>query len=87
MKKGSLYIFILVLYSSLVYSQVAVNTSGSLPDPSAMLDISATNRGLLIPRISTAARDLIPSPAPGLKITLHPMMKLLPRITHIPDQK
>jgi len=68
MKKGSLYIFILVLYSSLVYSQVAVNTSGSPPDPSAMLDVSATNRGLLIPRISTAARDLIPSPAQGLLI-------------------
>ncbi len=48
--------------------QVAINSDGSEPDPSAILDIKATNRGLLIPRISISNRDLIPSPAKGLLI-------------------
>ena len=46
--------------------QIGINTDGSQPDNSAMLDVKATNRGLLIPRIPTASRDLIPSPATGL---------------------
>jgi hypothetical protein len=48
--------------------QVAINSDGSGPDPSSILDVKATNRGLLIPRISTISRDLIPSPATGLLI-------------------
>ncbi|MCX6304307.1 MAG: hypothetical protein NT040_05020 [Bacteroidetes bacterium] len=68
MKTTSIFIVILLLHSSLLFSQVAINTDGSPPDPTAMLDVSSTNRGLLIPRISTAARNLIPSPATGLLI-------------------
>ena len=50
------------------FGQISINTDGSQPDNSAMLDVKASNRGLLIPRISTASRDLIPSPATGLLI-------------------
>lgn len=49
-------------------AQVAINEDGSAAHNSAMLDVKATNRGLLIPRMATAARDLIPSPAAGLLI-------------------
>jgi hypothetical protein len=40
---------------------VGINTDGLLPDSSAMLDIRSPNKGLLIPRISTAARLALPN--------------------------
>ncbi|MBV5267455.1 MAG: hypothetical protein JZU67_02875, partial [Burkholderiaceae bacterium] len=49
-------------------AQVSINTDGAAPDNSAMLDLKGTTHGLLIPRISTAIRDVIPSPAAGLLI-------------------
>jgi hypothetical protein len=58
----------MLLKSSILFSQVAINADGSAPDPSAMLDVKSTDRGLLIPRISTLDRDQIPSPATGLMI-------------------
>ncbi|MEI6750689.1 MAG: hypothetical protein WCM93_16150, partial [Bacteroidota bacterium] len=69
MKKSFfLLTWMLLIISSVVYGQVAVNSDGSAPDNSTMLDVKATNRGLLIPRISTTARDQIPAPATGLLI-------------------
>ncbi|MCX6269054.1 MAG: hypothetical protein NTW16_17160 [Bacteroidetes bacterium] len=50
------------------FCQVAINTNGAPPDPTAMLDVSSTNSGMLIPRVSAAARNQIPSPAAGLLI-------------------
>jgi hypothetical protein len=38
------------------------------PDPSSIVDIKSTSKGLLIPRMSEDQRDLIPSPADGLII-------------------
>lgn len=61
-------IVILLFKSTLLLSQISINTDGSTPNSSAMLDVKATDRGMLIPRISTANRDLIPSPATGLLI-------------------
>ena len=62
-------ILLFVLLSNInILAQVSMNNVGSTPDNSAMLDVSATNRGLLIPRISTDARNQIPSPATGLLI-------------------
>jgi microcystin-dependent protein len=49
-------------------AQVAINTNGSQPDNSAMLDIQSTTRGLLIPRLTEAQRDAIVSPAVGLLV-------------------
>lgn len=36
--------------------------------PSAMLDVKSTNKGLLIPRLTTAQRNAISSPASGLMV-------------------
>jgi len=47
---------------------VGINATGSTPDNSAMLDISSTSKGLLIPRMTQAERDAIASPATGLMI-------------------
>jgi trimeric autotransporter adhesin len=41
---------------------VAINEDGSLPDPKAILDIKSTSKGLVIPRMSTADRELIVGP-------------------------
>ncbi len=53
-----------------VFSQsgAAINTTGNTADPSAILDISSNNSGLLIPRLTTTERDNIISPASGLII-------------------
>jgi len=50
------------------YAQVAINSSGGMPDASAMLDIQSTDKGLLIPRMTAAERDNIVSPAEGLMV-------------------
>ena len=47
---------------------VAVNASGATADPSAILDVSSTTKGALIPRMTSAQRDLIKTPAQGLII-------------------
>ncbi len=51
-----------------VFSQVAINSDGSTPDPSAMLDIKSTDKGVLIPRIATTEMYTISSPAKGLMV-------------------
>jgi len=47
---------------------VAVNTSGSVADPSAMLDVSSTTRGMLVPRMDSLHRVGIATPAIGLLV-------------------
>ncbi|HEB62516.1 MAG TPA: hypothetical protein ENI82_05110, partial [Bacteroidetes bacterium] len=40
----------------------------SSPDPSSILDITSTGKGILVPRMTSAQRDAITSPATGLLI-------------------
>lgn len=47
---------------------MAVNTSGSSADASAMLDVSSTSKGVLIPRMTQAQRNAIAAPVAGLLI-------------------
>lgn len=47
---------------------VAINTSGNAADSSAIFDVSSSNRGLLIPRMTTNERNSILNPALGLQI-------------------
>ncbi|MEI6436844.1 MAG: hypothetical protein WCP32_18625, partial [Bacteroidota bacterium] len=50
----------------LIEGQVGVGTSS--PSPSAALEISSTNSGILIPRMTNAQRNAISSPAEGLMV-------------------
>src|ERR1700733_6044094 len=67
MKKTFSSIFIIcVVQVQLVAQSVGINTA--TPHPSAMLDISSTNKGLLMPRMTSAQRNAIATPAEGLKV-------------------
>lgn len=50
------------------FSQVSVSPDGTAPHQSAMLEVKSVNRGFLPPRLSSAQRDAIVSPAAGLLI-------------------
>ena len=64
----NLFILFFLATGLSAWSQVAINTDGSGPDTSAMLDIKSANKGLLIPRMTQAERNAIVSPARGLMI-------------------
>jgi hypothetical protein len=70
MKKLLLCLIILFCSANLIKAQtgVSINTDGTDPDVSSILDIKSTGKGLLIPRMDLAARNLIGTPATGLLI-------------------
>jgi hypothetical protein len=47
---------------------VGINSDGTAPDASAMLDVKSTTKGLLAPRMTAAQRGEITSPATGLLV-------------------
>ncbi|MBL0144792.1 MAG: hypothetical protein IPP48_02565 [Chitinophagaceae bacterium] len=47
---------------------IGINTTNAIADASATLDITSTNKGLLIPRMTTAQRNAIATPAKGLMV-------------------
>ena len=55
-----------VLLTATTYAQVGIGTT--TPDASSALDITSTTKGLLIPRMKAAERDVISSAATGLMI-------------------
>lgn len=53
--------FFLLASSLFAQNGVAINGDNSSPDASAMLDIKSTEKGILIPRMTTAQRTAIAS--------------------------
>lgn len=68
MKKVKIYLVagILILIASNNFGQVGINITGAPADASAILDVSSSTRGLLLPRMTEAQRDLISMPSLGL---------------------
>jgi hypothetical protein len=59
----------IIFFCSNVFAQnVAVNTDGSAAHSSALLDVKSTSKGMLVPRMTTAQRTTIASPATGLLV-------------------
>ncbi|MCP3907476.1 MAG: hypothetical protein GY712_05600, partial [Oceanicoccus sp.] len=59
---------VLILLSLGLSAQVGVNTDGSSPDGSAMLDVKSTDKGMLVPRMTSAQRTAISGAATGLLV-------------------
>jgi hypothetical protein len=59
-------LFSLIMGFNGIIAQSGINTN--TPDPSAILDVYSTNKGFLPPRLTTAQRDAIGTPAAGLMI-------------------
>lgn len=58
---------VLVFSSNVISQRVGINTDGSTPDASALLDVKG-EKGILIPRMTSIQRDAITSPATGLLV-------------------
>ncbi len=62
----SIVIFQLGIFMLYAQNNVGINTN--MPDASAALDVTATDKGMLVPRMTAAQRGLISSPATGLLV-------------------
>ncbi|MEQ8425915.1 MAG: hypothetical protein RIA63_14450, partial [Cyclobacteriaceae bacterium] len=62
----NLLITMTLLASASVYGQVGFNNPN--PHASSILDLTASDKGLLIPRMTTVQRSAISSPADGLLV-------------------
>ncbi len=68
MKTFIIFLTVLITSVSISNAQVAINSDGSSANPSAMLDVSSTNKGFLVPRMTRQQRELISNPANGLLV-------------------
>lgn len=73
MKKNStiltrFYLLPLLICANILTINAQTVIGGNTPDPSAMLDVQSTSKGILIPRMTTAERNAIATPATGLMI-------------------
>lgn len=64
----SLILMLSLCFLTSLQAQVAINETNNSPAASAMLDIESTDKGLLAPRMTTAQRTAIASPATGLLV-------------------
>jgi hypothetical protein len=55
-----------ILLVNFALAQVGINTDGSSPDNSSMLDVKSDSKGILMPRMTLAQLNNIVSPANGL---------------------
>ena len=64
-------LFFLAVYTfqfGIAQQNVAINTTGALPHASAQLDISSTNKGALISRMTSIQRKAIVESVPGAQL-------------------
>lgn len=56
------------LHSMAFAQSVAINTDGSLPQTSSILEIKSNTKGILIPGTSTTSQQALLNPAKGLMV-------------------
>lgn len=66
--KKSLHLAVLLLFSFAASAQNNVGIGIATPHPSSLLDLTATDKGVLVPRMTTVQRTAIASPAKGLLV-------------------
>ncbi|MGB0871469.1 MAG: hypothetical protein ACPGSD_17910 [Flavobacteriales bacterium] len=60
------FTFLIIFLGFNSYAQVGVGTTDV--DPSAIVELKSSNKGFLIPRMTTIERNVIPSPIEGLMV-------------------
>jgi len=68
MKCFIIVLFAIALSCDISLSQIAISTSNTAPDASAVLDVSSTTKGFLMPRMTQAQLLAISLPADGLQV-------------------
>ncbi len=69
MKKAILiFITFIVVFYQQIFAQQNVGIGTNTPDNSSLLDLTSTSKGILVPRMTTAQRTAITSPATGLLV-------------------
>jgi hypothetical protein len=70
MKNSIIFFFFFIFIGINTYSQqnVSISDVPATPNPTSVLDVSSTNKGMLIPRMTTAQRNAIVGPANGLLV-------------------
>jgi hypothetical protein len=68
MNKNKLFLILLVLTATSLFAQTNVGIGTTTPNPTAKLDITANDKGVLIPRLTSAQRLSIVNPATGLLV-------------------
>ena len=68
MFKKILVFITILLWGAVAYAQDNVGIGTTTPNSSALLDLTSTTKGLLPPRMTSAQRDAIATPASGLVI-------------------
>ncbi len=66
--KTTILTTVLVLLSLGLFAQVRINTDGSDPERSAMLEVKSTEKGFLLPRMDSSQLASIVNPAFGLMV-------------------
>ncbi len=64
----ALFLALAMIATFSISAQVAINTDGTDPDGSAMLDVKSIDKGMLIPRMDSVQRVAIATPATGLLV-------------------
>ena len=68
MKKLLFFVLSFLSLINISNAQMGINSTGTAPNPSAMLDVSSTTKGLLPPRMTSAQKNAIANPADGLLV-------------------
>jgi hypothetical protein len=68
MKNAGVMFSLFLIFGTFSFAQVGINSDNSDPDPSAMLSVKSTTKGLLFPRMTTSERNSIVTPTEGLVI-------------------
>ena len=62
----TIFVIVSILCANVIFCQVGIGTTN--PDPSAIVDIQSNDKGMLMPRLTTAQRNSISGPAKSLTI-------------------
>ena len=67
--KSGIFILLISISSIVIGQNVSISEDDTyIPEASAMLDVYSQDKGLLVPRVTTAERGAISSPATGLLV-------------------